>query len=175
MNVIAPIAWYHSMFNAVNVNTEKSSDAYWANTLILHSRGTHILRYTGMFSKNGRYLNGDVPQKWVGFLQEIPRHGSQFSLKKSLVKGPFHNFLGFAKRTLTLKNGSVSVAKSLEMSTYFGKILRNGYLFLEKFTPRYRYGFWVSGGTSPTKPNLSKNPGAGSSGNCKVTNSKINN
>ena len=62
--------------------------------------------------------------------------------------------------------------KFWKIGVFCGKIPRNGYLFCfvlfcflisrnrytyfrKKNTPRYGYGVWISGGTPPTKPNLS--------------------
>ena len=72
-----------------------------------------------------------VPQKWVGSLQEIPRHGSHFSLKNPQQRVCFTNFLGLHSKPWKLwkmcfcnkipRNGYLFLEKSLEMGTYFRK------------------------------------------------------
>ena len=72
-------------------------------------------------------LYGDVPPKWVGFLQKIPKHGPIFD-PKSLNMGPFCVKITkiFWARNASPENfqkipkhGSIFWAKSLNMGTFF--------------------------------------------------------
>ena len=98
-------------------------------------------------------LYGDVPPKWVGFWQKIPKHGSHFFTPKSLNMGPF-----FVKITKIFwarnaspenfqkipKHGSIFWAKSLNMGTFF--------------TSKHGLGSRGPGGSPPSKPKSSTPP-----------------
>ena len=55
---------------------------------------------------------GDVPQFWIGFLQEIPKHGSHFSWKNRNCGSDFQKFPGFSEPRQILKVWCIFAAKS---------------------------------------------------------------
>ena len=100
-------------------------------------------------------LYGDVPPKWVGFWQKIPKHGSFFFTPKSLNMGPFFvkiktNFWACNPSPENFhkipKHGSIFWAKSLNMGTFF--------------TSKHGLGSRGPGGTPPSKPKSSTPPGS---------------
>ena len=140
----ATIAW-------PDISTLKSTlvlDSSVLKTILSREGGTHILRHRGMLRKNGSAFYKKSLDMGLIFHLKIPSKGSVFQ-----------NFLGFAQRTLKiLKNRCAFVAKCLEMGTYFWKNPYNLVPIFGKITHRYGYGCCVSGGTPPTKPNLSTPP-----------------
>ena len=75
----------------------------------------------------GRYSHvktyGDVLQKWVGLLQEIPKYGSHFG-KIPNYGSDFQNFPEFAVRTPEIFENS--------LVCFCGKIARNRSLFFSE-------------------------------------------
>ena len=116
----------------------------------------------GVGARGGTFIEtlyGDVPPKWVGFWQKIPKYGSHFWPPKSLNMGPFFVKITkiFCARNASPENfpkipkhGSIFWAKSLNMGTFF--------------TSKHGLGFRGPGGTPPSKPKSSTPRGWGARG-----------
>ena len=74
---------------------------------------------------------GDVPQFWVGFLQEIPKHGSHIHEKIPNSGSVFQGLPGFP----ILKIRCVFVAKSQKMGTFFAEKSLNIGAYFWKILP----------------------------------------
>ena len=121
-------------------------------------------------------LYGDVPPKWVGFWQKIPKHGSHFDpqipkrgsifIFVKIAKIPKHGSIFWAK---SLNMGPILTPKSLNMGPFFvkiAKIPKRGSIFWAKslnmgtfFTSKHGLGSRGPGGTPPSKPKSSTPPG----------------